>query len=262
MPLLLPVIDSHIHLYPESHTSNLSWCTPDHPLSGQHSVAEYKKDAETCPSLLGFVFVETDRKNDISAPDDKGGWDGPLAEVDFLRRIALGQPESDADGHAPDDAKLCLGIIPWAPMPSGPELLETYLDRVQAKAGDAWTKIKGFRYLLQDKPSGTMTDPAFIESLKLLGKRGFVFEVGIDHHRQGRKQLDEMLQMIESAHEGVDESEQVTFIISEYTHQFYHMHRFRSFPCLSVFCFGLRSFKYLVLQASPAQGLQLFYSLS
>lgn len=210
--IILPIIDSHIHLYPSSEISNLAWCSPSNPLHSQHSVAEYKEATKTSPSLLGFVFVETDRKHDLNAPD---GWDGPLKEVAFLRRVALGQPKPD-EGHTAEDAKLCLGIIPWAPIPSGPELLQKYLDKAKEEAGEAWSKVKGFRYLLQDKPAGTGTTPEFIDSLKLLGKQGYVFEVGVDHHRQGRKQLDELLEMISKAHEGVPESDQVTFIISEF----------------------------------------------
>ncbi|GJN70900.1 hypothetical protein PLIIFM63780_002508 [Purpureocillium lilacinum] len=207
--LILPIIDSHIHLYPQSEVDTLAWYTPEHPLAGQRSLDEYKAATASAPSLLGFVFVETDRKNDVAAED----WEQPLNEVRWLRRVALGQPK-EGEGHSSEDAKLCLGIVPWAPLPSGPAVLERYLDAVKEAAGEAWPKVKGFRYLLQDKPHGTMLEQDFIDSLKLLGRRGFVFEVGVDQHRRGKKQLDEVVEMVDRAHDGVPEDEKVTFILN------------------------------------------------
>lgn len=214
--LILPIIDSHIHLYPESEVDSLSWCSPSNPLYGQRSIAEYKEASKSAPSLLGFIFVETDRKNDLETGKAYGsGWEAPLQEVSWLKRIALGQPK-DGEGHTADDKKLCLGIIPWAPLPSGAEVMEKYLDKVKEEAGDAWPKVKGFRYLLQDKPNGTMLAEDFIDSLKLLGRRGFAFEVGIDQHKRGKKQLDEVVEMIDRAHDGIEEDKKVTFILSKF----------------------------------------------
>jgi L-rhamnono-1,4-lactonase len=211
--LLLPIIDSHIHLYPSSEADTLSWCTPDHPLYGQRSIEEYKADTQA-PSLLGFVFVETDRKHDLeTGAADGSGWEGPLQEIRWLRRIATGNPK-DGEGHTADDASLCRAIVPWAPLPSGPAVMEKYLDKAKQEAGDAWLLVKGFRYLLQDKPHGTMLEQDFIDSLKLLGRRGYVFEVGVDQHRRGRKQLDELIEMVDRAHDGVEEDQKVKFIIS------------------------------------------------
>ncbi|CAG9999434.1 unnamed protein product [Clonostachys byssicola] len=212
--LILPIIDSHIHLYREKDLENVNWYKADGPLGGPHSVEQFKEAAKSSPSLLGFVFVETDFKYDLEAgAADGSGWEFPLQEVERLKRIALGQPE-EGDGSSAEDAKLCLGIVPWAPIPSGPEVLERYIDRVKEVAGDAWPKIKGFRYLLQDKPHGTMLEENFVEGLKLLGRKGLVFEVGVDQHRRGKKQLDELVALIEKIHEGVPEEERVTLVIN------------------------------------------------
>lgn len=230
--LVLPIIDSHIHIYPESEVPNLAWATPDHPLAGQFSLDQYKRASRTAPSLLGFIFVETDRKHDLAAiasggAEAEAAWDGPLKEVRWLKRVALGTP-LDGEGHAPEDKSLCLAIVPWAPIICGADILERYIARVEEEAGEAWPKIKGFRYLLQDKPHGTMLEDKFIEGLKYLGKRGFVFEVAIDQHRRGRKQLEETVEMIGRAHEGVPDEEKVTFIISESLssplYSLYHTH--------------------------------------
>ncbi|KAJ4308799.1 L-rhamnono-gamma-lactonase [Fusarium piperis] len=212
--LILPIIDSHIHLYPASENDSLAWCSPENPLSGQRSVDEYREATASAPSLLGFIFVETDRKNDLeSGAADGSGWEGPLAEVSWIKRVALGQPR-EGEGHSADDAKLCLGIVPWAPLPSGVEVMERYLDRVKEEAGDAWPKVKGFRYLVQDKPHGTMLEEKFIESVKLLGRRGFVFDVGVDQHRRGKKQLEELVEFVDRVHDGVPEEEKVTLVLN------------------------------------------------
>ncbi|KAG5980080.1 hypothetical protein E4U55_004406 [Claviceps digitariae] len=213
--LILPIIDSHIELYPESEIPSLAH-GGDHanPLPRQFSVADYRTATRSAPSLLGFVLVENNRKHDLeSGARDGSGWQGPLEEVSFFQRIALGEPR-DGEGHTVQDAKLCLAIIPWAPLPSGPEVLARYLSKVEEETGEAWGKVKGFRYLLQDKPHGTMLTDEFIGSLKLLGERGFAFEVGVDQHGRGKKQLDEVVEMIDRAHEGVDEEKKVTFIIN------------------------------------------------
>ncbi|TDZ26652.1 L-rhamnono-gamma-lactonase [Colletotrichum orbiculare MAFF 240422] len=211
-----PIVDSHIHLYPDSEVSTLAWATdPSNPIAKQHSVSDYLSATGQPANLKGFIFIETDRVNDLEGgARDASGWEFPLMEVAWLRRIAEGKPR-DGEGHGPEHAALCLGIVPWAPLPSGPEALERYLARAEEVAGpDVWSKIRGFRYLLQDKPHGTGLTEEFIESLKLLGRRGFVFDMGVDQHRRGNKQLDEALEIISRAHESVPEDEKVTFVIN------------------------------------------------
>lgn len=239
MSIPVPIIDSHIHLFPASELSTLAWNEPSHPLWKQHSLTEYRRAVSSSHDLLsGFIFLETDRRTtpddgssddaaaapppDPTAAPEQGGysWKYPLQEVSFLARLAAGRPRDVTEGHAAHDKDLCLGIVPWAPMPAGPAVLARYLDAVRATAlrdGDegVWAKIKGFRYLLQDKPDGTMLAPAFIEALKLLGRRGLVFDVGVDQHHRGRKQLEEAVEMIERAHEGIKDEEKVVFILSE-----------------------------------------------
>lgn len=131
-----------------------------------------------------------------------------------MKRLVLGEPKEN-EGLEAQDKKLCLGLVPWAPMARGPEVLERYLARAEEEAGEeTWKKVKGFRYLVQDKPHGVMLTDEFIGSLKLLGRKGYAFDVGVDHHRRGKKQLEELVEMVEKAHEGVPEEEQVTLILS------------------------------------------------
>lgn len=202
----LPIIDSHIHLYPSDALDSLAWHTgPDHPLTGRHSLAEYAgaTGSPAAPAApAGFVLVEADRKN-----DEARDWTAPLQEVSWMRRIA--------DGHDPAGARLCRAMVPWAPVVLGPARLEAYLQEAEAVAGPAmWARVKGFRYLLQDKPAFTALADGFIEGLKVLGKRGFVFDLAVDQHRRGRAQMEEAVEMVDRAHEGVPDEEKVVFVLS------------------------------------------------
>ncbi|KAI1502895.1 hypothetical protein F5X99DRAFT_417649 [Biscogniauxia marginata] len=208
-----PVIDAHIHLYTKDDLPTLNWYTPDHPLAKQHSIEEYRAATEgSTPS--GFIFVETDRKFDLEAgARDGSGWKDPLAEVSWVKRIAAGEPR-EGEGFTKEDASLVKGFIPWAPLPSGAAVMEKYIELVKQEAGETWPKVRGFRYLLQDKPNGTMLEDNFIESLRLLGRKKLVFDLGVDQHNRGRTQLEEVVEMIDRAHEGVPEEDKVVFIIN------------------------------------------------
>jgi L-rhamnono-1,4-lactonase len=214
-PANYPVIDSHIHLFPKSELDTLAWNSPTNPLKKQHSLDEYEAATGAPSSLEGFIFLETDRKNDLEKGiEDGSGWEMPLMEVDWLKRIALGTPK-DGEGHSAEHKKLCLAIIPWAPLPSGPEVLEKYIKEVENHAGESFGKVKGFRYLVQDKPKGTMLQDGFIEGLKWMGRKGYVFDLGVNQHDGGKWQLEEAVEMIGKAHEGVEEADKVTFILSK-----------------------------------------------
>ncbi|KAK0635585.1 hypothetical protein B0T17DRAFT_484968 [Bombardia bombarda] len=209
----IPIIDSHIHLYPSSELTSLAWYTPSSPLANQRSVTEFKTAVTPAnlASLSGFIFIETDRKNEESKD-----WTAPLEEVSWIRRVAGGDEPRPDEGHTAADAPLCLAVVPWAPLVLGAEQLEKYLVEVEAAAGPrVWPKVKGFRYLLQDKPNGTALGDGFIEGLKLLGRKGFVFDAGVDQHRRGRVQLEELVDMVDRAHDGVErEEEKVVFILN------------------------------------------------
>src|SRR5690606_31383573 len=82
----LPIIDSHIHLYPEAEIPTLAWCNPGHPLASERSVPQFDAITAACPTVKGFILVETDRKSDLS----EEGWDLPLKEVAWFARVATG----------------------------------------------------------------------------------------------------------------------------------------------------------------------------
>ncbi|KAL4874249.1 amidohydrolase family protein [Aspergillus karnatakaensis] len=229
----IPIVDSHIHLFPESHLPTLAWYTPSDPgpLGAQHSVDQYREATKNFPTSVsssaseitketfvrGFIFVETDRLSSVTESTDDGnhGWGHALDEVSFLARIAAGKPV-EGEGHNAGDSRLCLGIVPWAPVPGGPGALEKYIALVKERAAsdEIWSKIRGVRYLVQDKPSGVMLQPAFVEGLKWLGRQGLTFDLGVDARQGGIWQLEEAVEMLKQVFEGVDEKERVTIVIN------------------------------------------------
>ncbi len=211
------VVDSHIHLYPHAEVSSLAWCNEQHPLYGQYSIDEYLRAtrelsdvANSTHNLQGFIFIETDRKSSL---ETENGWEGPLRELDWIKRVADGAPRP-GEGHSPQHARLCLGIVPWAPLPSGSDAMSTYVQKAADRLGSTWRLVKGFRYLVQNKPAGTMLTEPFIDSLKWMGRNGYAFDLGVDARSGGLWQLREAVEMIRKAHEGEPEGRRVTIVIS------------------------------------------------
>lgn len=215
-----PIVDSHIHLFPASHLPTLVWYSPDSPLGAQHSVDEYRlasssistaSDTTESKYLRGFIFLETDRISSVADDQDSPGWTYALDEVSFLTRIALGKPVS-GEGHDATHKDLCLGIIPWAPVPGGPEALSSYMTKVKERTQteEIWRKVRGVRYLVQDKPAGVMLQPQFVEGLRWLGKQGLVFDLGVDARQGGLHQLREAVEMMDRLGDA-----SVTIVISE-----------------------------------------------
>ncbi|KAL1899872.1 L-rhamnono-gamma-lactonase [Sporothrix stenoceras] len=234
------IVDSHIHLYDTDALDGLSWLKKgdqlyrpttvndyvnavNNKLDKEEKAGEEKKDGEEAeeekegddiPSgpRVGYIFIECDRKNGTNGDD----WTGPLEEVAYLRRVV--EAEAEAATSATSTQARCLAIVPWAPVHSGPEALEKYLEKVEETAGPiVFPRIRGFRYLVQDKPNGTMLTDNFVESLKLLGRRGYSFDLGVDQHRRGRTQMAEAVALVEKVHGpdgGVPEDEKVVLVIN------------------------------------------------
>lgn len=224
----IPIIDSHIHLFPLSHVTTLAWYNSSNPLClQQHSVDEYRHATSTIPTssphdinsettssthLRGFIFLETDRKSSL----DPAGWSYALNELSFLSRVAAGSPIT-GEGHKPVDSSLCLGIVPWAPVPAGPEVLQEYLAKVYERLPKCNVRrlVKGVRYLLQDKPSGTMLTDGFVNSLKWLGSAGLTFDLGVDAKVDELCQLHEAVKVLQQVHrEDVEDNQRLRIIIS------------------------------------------------
>lgn len=215
------IIDSHIHLWPEE-TSNEDghlWMTPGMPLAKPHLLSHYRQAARLeQPShaqaeVEGVVYIETDVRYDEPQGDVATWAKGPLDEIRFLRRAVGGHYDSR-------DSRILLGLVPWAPMDQPTNVVEEYLRLGKEAAGsDTWERVKGFRFLLQfihdeDKFRKLVLGDPFIANLKLLGSKGFSFDVGVDQRSGGAWQLEIVAEAMEKAHQGVDEDEKVVFIVN------------------------------------------------
>lgn len=192
-----PIIDSHIHLFNSSHLPYLAWAVPESPLYAAHSVREYLSSipAAQQAAFEGFVFVETDRRhtipsqNAIASNDTaalRESWKWTLEEFDFVHLLSR-------------ESKLVRGIVPWAPMNLGVPAMERYwaLLALDGEADNGRRKVlKGFRYLVQDKPRGTITEPEFVAAMEWVWRKGLVVEIGIDVRSGGVEQLEEAVRAI------------------------------------------------------------------
>ena len=203
------ILDTHVHLFTEERFTHLKWLLPDSLLYSNHSVSEYT----TCiprslkPFHRGFIFVETDCRytdppeNPASAELAKA-WKYVLREYTYVYNISQ-YNEPQVTGEMP-----VRGIVPWAPVHLGPIMLDKYLELLNAIGGVVLepatrmvnrkkSMLKGFRYLLQDKPRGTMLKEEFIKGLRWISKKGLIFEVGVDTRSTGLWQLEEFVVLLQ-----------------------------------------------------------------
>ncbi|KAF2150784.1 hypothetical protein K461DRAFT_314721 [Myriangium duriaei CBS 260.36] len=191
------IIDSHIHLWPESaaNAEGHAWMAAVPSLAKQHLLQEYLEVARTSKNskdftILKVVYIETDRRysSDHSQPLEEWA-SGPLNEIKFLRSIIEGHPE---------DATMLGGIVLWAPMHCGEAVFDQWLKLAEQTAGElTWQRVQGFRFLLQAITSRSEFEKLvfsqdFIRILRKLGTtgKGFTFDVGIDQHNGGAWQLE------------------------------------------------------------------------
>lgn len=207
-----PIIDSHINLYREADLESLAWCPSSHPLHTEQSLKEYALSVQEPDCLEGFILVEAHRKfetGSVTVNDQHA-----IDELRWMSTVASGHV-SPEDGLEKGAGNKCLALIPFAPVPLGQVSMEKWLVTTANILGKiAFAKVRGFRYLLQDKPKGTMLEAKFIESLRWMGTHGYAFDLGIDQKDGGRWQLDEAIRMMELAHANIEnDKDKITVVI-------------------------------------------------
>lgn len=156
------VIDAHVHLFEKEDLYKLAWALPGSSLWSEHNFVQY-------PTSNDVIYVEVDRKHDINLKQ----WQFCLEEMQYASSM--------------DRVK---AVTAWAPLPAGSDTVRSYLR-------DLPPKVRAFRYLLQDKPQGTLLQFDFLSSLEVLAEGGYVFEFGIDANGGGTWQLRETLATLE-----------------------------------------------------------------
>jgi len=56
--------------------------------------------------------------------------------------------------------------------------------------------VRGVRYLVQDKPRRTLTEAGFVDGVRWVLERGWVFELGVDVRSGGMWQLEEAVEVM------------------------------------------------------------------
>ena len=122
-------LDSHFHIWPESHLYSLVWQSASHPFHRQYSIDEYilaTKPNSPTDDHCGFIFVEADREFSLNPPN----WTEPINEFKYALSIRHGQ---NINGVSSQGATL-RGLIAWAPLPFGAQGMQTYCWTVRSVA--------------------------------------------------------------------------------------------------------------------------------
>lgn len=189
------LIDSHVHLFAKRNLRLLKW-DESHPLHSDFRLDEYLKYSENEKfQIEGLVFIETDPIADLS----KGlkGCEYPIQEYLYVTRNITGNLHT-GEGESSDlKRNFIKAIVPWAPMPLGKIVLSDYVEALKSRSlNDGFNLVKGFRYLVQDKPPNTMLQRDFVQSLKWLDDNNFIFDWGIDLRCGGLWQFEETIEVL------------------------------------------------------------------
>jgi L-rhamnono-1,4-lactonase len=163
----------------------------------------------------GFVWIETDAKSFGGGTTVDKWASAQLGELTYLKGIVEGTSTGGAL-TVTTNGNLMKGIVPWAPINRGVEGFQEYLKAAEQKAGkETWSRVKGFRYLLQGIYSEAsfkklVEDPNTIKVLQSFGDQ-YSFDVGVDLHRAGAWQLERVAGLIDA----VSASSKTKFILSK-----------------------------------------------
>jgi len=213
------IIDSHVHLWPDSaaNPQGHAWMEEGALLTRQHIIEDYLKVARLEDTEVeGIIYLETDRRLEESTGSLLEAWAGePLNEIRFLRSIV-------ERGYGDEASTLLSGIVLWAPIDQGIHTFEQWLTLAEKTAGvETWKRVKGFRFLLQGITNRNtfeklVSSADFITILQSFHteERDFSFDVGISQHSAGVWQLEAFVDVIERVHAGTDEHLKTTFILN------------------------------------------------
>jgi L-rhamnono-1,4-lactonase len=205
------ILDSHMHLFP-----------PLFPgMAPMNSIADYKTTISRAQSpkyqVDGFIWIETDARSRPGTTIEQWA-SGPLDELKYLKGIVEGAPTgSQITINSIGNGDMMKGIVPWAPIDRGLQAFLEYLKVAEKIAGkETWSKVKGFRYLLQgirneQKFRSLVEDPKVVEVLQHFGN-SYTFDVGVDQHHGGVWQLERVAGLIDA----VSNSSKTRFVLGKF----------------------------------------------
>jgi L-rhamnono-1,4-lactonase len=203
------ILDSHMHLFPPLFAG----------MAPMNSITDYKTTISKAQSssfqVDGFIWIETDARSRPGNTVEQWA-SGPLDELKYLKGIVEGASTGDKltiNGNG--NGNMMKGIVPWAPIDRGLEAFLEYLKVAEKTAGkETWSRVKGFRYLLQgirneQKFKSLVEDPKVVEVLKNFGD-SYTFDIGVDQHHGGVWQLERVAGLIDA----VSNSSKTRFVLS------------------------------------------------
>jgi L-fuconolactonase len=164
----LPIIDPHHHL----------WDLPVRPQ--RYFVDEFRQDLAQGHNILSTVFIECHAMYRETGPEEMRF----VGEVEF----ANGQAAIAASGHY-GRTRICEGIVGYAPLGLGPRVAPVLEAMVQTAGPrfkgvrniSAWHKDPEARGSSANPPPDVLTNPAFVDGLKVLTKMGLTFDAFMYH---------------------------------------------------------------------------------
>ena len=187
------ILDSHIHLYSLANIPLLHW-DEGNPLHGNRRLDEYIENSQSTQfDVEGVVWIECDAKIDLT--QGLKGLENPIEEYLYICRNINGKLLPEEGVLTPFKRRLIKAMITFAPMPLGSAGVEEYVKALKTRNSSEFHLVKGFRYLIQDKPPLTISDPHFVSSFQWLDSNGYVFDLGIDMRSGGLWQFKETLEV-------------------------------------------------------------------
>jgi L-rhamnono-1,4-lactonase len=211
------ILDSHMHLFNGGMFGSMA----------KNSISDYRTIVTNAQApnyqVDGFIFVETGQ-NARPGSDVQKWAAGPLDELSFLKGIVEGTSTTPTVATGPkNNGDLMKGIVAWAPINRGVEAFQEYLKAAEKTAGNkTWSRVKGFRYLLQGIRSESsfkkmVEDPAVVKTLSAMGEAGYSFDIGVDAHHGGVWQLERVAGLMETVSDSTT-GVKTRFILSKNSH--------------------------------------------
>ena len=149
----MKIVDTHVHFW-DLDLLRYPWIERDSPFDRTYALQDYCNASRDAP-VDSMVFVEADA--DPSCPLREAQWVQGLSGADPRIRGIVARVALTGNHDVPGDLD-ALAAIPL---------------------------VRGIRDNIQGRPPGFTTQPAFLEGVKEVGKRGLHFELCLKHHQLG-----------------------------------------------------------------------------
>ena len=152
------IVDSHVHFW-DPEVLHYPWLTGVPPLHRAFLPRDYAAATGQIP-IGRMVFVEANCRADEAG-----------REVEFVERLVRAEPR-------------LAGIVAFVDLAQGIGTRESGLGKT-LDALSRSPRVKGMRQNIQGQPAGFCRQPAFVEGVREVGRRGLVFDLCATHDQLG-----------------------------------------------------------------------------